>query len=295
MRLHQAFFAAILLLLVYPAALFSQAPPPQEVPPPTKTDPNLAPAQALPAIPDSLDEMLAVALRSNPEILQAEAKVQQAEARLNQARLKAAQEVATAFHERMKQRDLLAAQEEQLAAVKSRVETGTSPQLELHQALAQNSESRAQVAQGEAQLRYLIGLGGSLTLRDGRAALRTPRAEAPRQPEIPEKMRNLLEKRVSLTLGAMSLREVCSVLKDAFGKQSLIVDEMSLGPSGHVIPGTSSLLELKEVPLRTALFAIADLHQVVFVFRDYGVLVTNRVHSSTLQSATIPPRLPQEQ
>jgi len=86
----------------------------------------------------------------------------------------------------------------------------------------------------------------------------------------------------------------CSVLKAAFGEQSLVVNEIGLRQLLDEIPGRGSQIELKETPLRTALLAIADLHQVIFVFREYGVLVTTRDHSSTLQSATIPPRLPLE-
>ncbi len=48
-------------------------------------------------------------------------------------------------------------------------------------------------------------------------------------------------------------------------------------------------VRLPNTSLRNALQAISDLFEVCFVFRDYGVLVTNPVRALSLRSASIPP------
>ena len=63
------------------------------------------PGRTPPQVPNRLVDMLDVALRSNPEVLQTEAKVRQAQADLNQVRLKVTQEVITAYHERQKNQE----------------------------------------------------------------------------------------------------------------------------------------------------------------------------------------------
>src|SRR4029453_15236802 len=58
-------------------------------------------------IPDRLEDMIALALGSNPEVLQAEAKLRLAQANLNQVRLRTTQDVIETFHEPHNQGALL--------------------------------------------------------------------------------------------------------------------------------------------------------------------------------------------
>src|SRR5262249_13508951 len=63
--------------------------------PPAKTDSKPAPAPAKPD-PNSLEAMLATALKSNPDIQVAEAKLREAEAGLNKARVQVLQQLVAA-------------------------------------------------------------------------------------------------------------------------------------------------------------------------------------------------------
>src|SRR5574341_1438241 len=156
---------------LFPAAVFGQAVSSKDEPPSQKA----APPPALAALPHTLEEMLAAALRTNPDILQAEARLQQAQARLNQARLKITQDVVTSFHEREKQRLLLGQRVRLAGNLKTMHENGRASESEYDQAQTAADEAKAQLAQVEAQLRYLLGLGGMELPPAGGAALPSAR------------------------------------------------------------------------------------------------------------------------
>ena len=121
-------------------------------------DPAKPPPAASPAS-KSLAEMFELALRSNPEVVQAEATVRQAEADLNQVRLKVMQEVITAYHEGRKQRELLGYYVEEAENYKRRFAVGQATQGEGNQAFRQVAATRASLAQTEARLLYILGTG----------------------------------------------------------------------------------------------------------------------------------------
>jgi len=67
------------------------------------------------------------------------------------------------------------------------------------------------------------------------------------------------------------------------------LEETALGGGGAIarrVPKIS--LTLGEVPLYTAMIAIADSYEYWFVFRDYGVFVTSMNHAKTMAAPTIP-------
>src|SRR5262245_40089296 len=283
MRQVIAVAATVLSMLALPA-LPGQAPPSgKKMSPSEKSPPTL---DLMGKLPDSLEEMLAAALGSNPEILQAEARVEQAHARLNQARLKVTQEVASVFHEREKLRAIVRARESRAQGLKQQVEVGRADQNSFEAGLADVAEAKSQLAQVEARMRYLLGVGGTVPAGRTGAPSSGKTAASPR-PEIPEKIRALLDQTVSIKLGG-NLRDFLA--KEAIGDQTTIIfDEWALNAlpeSKRNPPGKD--IELKNVPLRAALTAIADLYGIAFVFREYGVLVTTQERAATFNAPTIP-------
>ncbi len=252
------------------------------------------PAAASPAS-KSLAEMFEVALRSNPEVVQAEATVRQAEADLNQVRLKVVQEVITAYHEGRKQRELLGYYEEEAASFRKRFEVGQAAQGEGNQAFRQLAATRASLAQTEARLLYILGTGygkksveGPKSVTPIGPAAAVPPMVAPGLPplQIPDEFIAFLEAPTDLRLDeGQGLEDVFGLLRDLTGLNFIVDEEIELDTSFQ------TSLELSKVTVRKVLLALVDKFEgICFVFRDYGVFVTLPKKAATLRSATIPPR-----
>jgi outer membrane efflux protein len=282
----------------------------QEPPPPAAGPGNPSPGSmpgSMPGrLPDSLDGMLAIALRTNPEVLQAEAKLNRAQADLNQARLKVIREVITAFHERKKLEETTDVQASQLERMQKMVETGQAPTDSAGQARLQLTEARARLAQVEAQIRYMMGNDAGGSLGSGKSPPRLPGSGAPAgpgpgsaasgprpeseprpRPPVPERLEQALNQRVSLNIpeGNGVLQPVCEQIRKALGGQTLVI-HASITNQGEIPVQTP--IELKDVPLKDALLAVADLFRVSFVLRDYGLLMVAPEEAMAYPSTTIP-------
>jgi hypothetical protein len=268
----------------------------QDAAAPAKEEPR---APALPEIPQTLEEMLAIALRSNPEILKAEAKVRKAEADLNQARLRVTQEVISGYHELLKEKgtqDALAAQEEHIRKLMA---VGQAPSDATSEILVSRLNAKARAAQNEAQLRYKLGLGGSLG-RGAAGTLPAERREAARRPELSKELKQVLAKEVSVNFDdGKPLREIIEKLKELSGGQLFPMIDQIPGFSRRDVSTRSTILDqqvfsfsFSRVPLRVLLLALADRYQVCFVFREYGLLVTTPERASTMSSPAIPEETP---
>jgi hypothetical protein len=275
MKIRAAVLSAALALA--PAPLLAQ----QEEKPP--------PAPQLADVPRNLAEMLAVALRSNPEVLQAEAKVRQAQADLNQARLKVMEEVVTAFHEREKQQAAIRSTEQTFARIKEMVKVGKVNEAELFGAEQAYAESKAKLLQNEARARYILGLGGLGGDTGGMSAAapaappvrKTPRA----RPPIPEKYLKALEKKVSRPIDLNTGAALAESLQEELG--TLVINTLgNMNWNNH--------LKFEDQPLHVVLTAAADLCGVVLVFRDYGVLLSSRQRAATMNAPTFPEDVPLE-
>lgn len=240
----------------------------------------------LPGVPRGLDEMLAIALRSNPEILQADARVRQAQARLNQVRLRAIEEVITAFHDRERHKALLDGHEQALDIAYKRVQTGQASTDTVTTSQIALIEARARLEQNEAHARYLLGLGG-----DGRlASTSQPASEARperRRPPFSERVRKLLEMKVSIQMENKSTAEIAMRLNELTGENVRVA-----GIPEHVVHAEK--LNLADVPLRQALEMLSEASSfpLCFVFRDYGILITSRERAMTINAPAIPEETP---
>ena len=249
------------------------------------------PANPLAAkIPETIEGLLEQALRSNPEVIVAEAKVREAQAELNQARLKVTLQVLSFQSQKNHQIMAVRAAEQHVARIEQMVNTGTVSQDELHKGLLEKIAAESALSQGEAQIRYLLGLGGDLRLEPARPdAAAGPAVPRPRKqrPPIPDKFKDFLQTKVSLQeTEPIPLQGVLETLRKMGGDMVNFAYDREVDWDEVKIK-----LEAREIPMESMLLMIHDLSRMGFVFRDYGILVTN---NGTMYPtcATIPAELP---
>ena len=198
---------AALLIVMGAAALHGRADPPQEPPKAGKEAPD-AVAPAREELPGTLDAMIAAAIRSNPDVLRAEAKVLQAQTALNQARLRTTEEVISTAHERDRVERTLSVAEAAYVGARRRVEMGVAGTEELVQAEAGIIDSKAKIEQTRARLRYLLGLGGEKSLRLlGSSVGNAARGGERKRPDFTPRQKEMLEKKVRIEGPTIKVKE----------------------------------------------------------------------------------------
>jgi outer membrane protein TolC len=281
---HKTTIAGVLPLLAFPVLLAQHSP--------ARGKGDIISLVEAPT-PQTLEEMLAAALRSNPDILLAEAKLRQAQAELNQARLQVTQRVATLYYDRKKQQQL----KEELGVVarivEQQVKAGRGTPKELTEAILNQAEAEAKLSQVEADIRYVVGLGGELHFpEEERAEADREEEEAPpRRPEIPPETRKLLEMPWKVEWQQISLRDALTQLQQAAGDEVAFLLDPDI--DGEELQFTLSFP--REIPLRNVLLALTDFQdELCFVVRDYGILLTPYERAATMDSPTIPADVPLE-
>jgi len=109
-------------------------------------------------IPDTLEKMLAHALKSSPDIQVAEADILHARAAMKQVRLEVSQAVIEIYHDLKVKESKLEQATKQLSRVHQLISEGLATretEFEFYQALA---EAKAGVARSQAMLRTMIGI-----------------------------------------------------------------------------------------------------------------------------------------
>jgi len=218
----------------------------QEAPGPAGPEKNL---------PGGLDELIATALRQNPDVLVAEAAVRHAQATLNQVRLKTAQTVASLHVDLRAARAHLEARRGRLAEIRKLVEAGNVSQAELRKAAVSLAEADAAVARIDAKLRYELGMDRE---GDESATTRAPDtlpavADGAPRPAMPDELRAVLRLRqLSPRWNGTPLSEVCDELeKAAGGAVNLVVDQAIQRLRVH-------LILQREVSINEAMTALAE-------------------------------------
>jgi Protein of unknown function (DUF1549) len=253
-----------------------------------------------------LEEMLAQAMKNNPDIRVAESKVREAEAELNRTQLQVTQKIVTLRHSLETQKNAVQAAEVNFRFVRERFNTGTVPPSDMGTAEQTLVRAKAKLTALEAELPFLLGQdpGRSLTFSsDGKLlgsaddmralmesqwrryfAMDVSKSMAPGKLEgtIFDKIRKARDLRVTLDYKNMPVQQV---LEDLLGKIKGV-------PVRFVIqfsPDYKISLQFKEpLTLAAALQAWQDLasggdnrtrdyyRDVRLVVRDYGILVTLR-------------------
>lgn len=224
-------------------------------------------------LPAGLDELLANALRRNPEILVEEARVREAQAILNQARLAVTQAVVRLHFEREEQQRVLAGRHQELVRHRALHQSGQLGAGELESLEIAIAQTEGEIARIEAELRYAIGHGGTLPeaelLADprGAAAAKESRFTFPAPAPVPDPILAALDRAMlTVELQETPIAEVIDLLADATGL------EFVLGPS---LRDESMHVTLKlrgQTSARKLIHAIADQVEVEFVVRSYGIL-----------------------
>lgn len=299
------------------AAPVAPAPPAPAVVP----GPQDAPEASSP-VPTDLDEMLALALDANPDVLLAEAKVGQAEAELHQARLKVAQAVMEVRAERERLQDLVAAVEKAREEAKQLFDSGMVSSTDFDRVRAEAMRARADLARVEATVRYLCGVGPSVRGRvvdaagkpvEGAVVHRGP-PEPPSEEAVRAARDSINLALVALARATMTSRRVvppgvnaaapktaveraleAPFVYDVRGKPLPTVLDFVRERTGITIVVDPSILASAErlnvaigpatdpgLPLSTWLQALGDALDLVFVPREYGVLLTTPARAATL-------------
>lgn len=123
-------------------------------------------------IPASLEEILAVALRSNGEVMLAEADLVRMDTRLNRTRLEVVEEVTVTYQTARVNKIAIDHARMIFQRMVERVNQGIVSKDEELIALQAKMEAEAELARVEAHVRYLLGLGG--TLHSGKAKKTDP-------------------------------------------------------------------------------------------------------------------------
>jgi hypothetical protein len=242
------------------------------------------------ALPSNLDQMIATALKSSPDVLLAEAKVRQAQAELHQARLKVARDVVTAFNEKKQQQALFEVAARGLQDMQKVAEAGAVSKPEVDQARLRASEAELGAAQTDATLRYLLGIGSQHESDPfGRASATEVKPETrPRPVRISEPFIQSLKRPVSGPFENTTLADLVKRLSDQ-GNVSILIDNKGFMDQGQ-LPVSIPLQE--PVTLSAVFHALADQYDVCFLFRDYGILVTNGKRARNISAPAIPDSIP---
>ncbi len=276
-------------------------------------------AQEKPAVPDSLEAALAVAMQSHPDVLLAEAKLRQAEAEVMQARLKAAREVVELWNGRRIVAAEHASARRTLERSRTLFDKGALGQAELDATEDRVIKTEVAMSNSEVALRGLMGLmnvtpasgWNALTRRttpvrfDGATAgfggtggPPAPDAGRPspaveetpvvrKRPELAVDLRQRLDVTISVDLTDVPLGDaVARVLKGI--PVNLVLDPNDRGD----LDNTMVTLALKDVSVRAALVALLDQTQFALVHREYGFRLTNVNRAVQMVSPTIPDSIP---
>lgn len=256
--------------------------------------------------PGSLDDLIAQALRDNPDIRVAEAKLREADAELNRARMTVAQKVASLYHSleiakktrdeakihyddllRLQRGAVVSAEEVRKARLAWELAINELAKLEaelpallgkmpgkLGQAKAEGDpDQRVQTARLAAWMKALAQSSEEHTTRTALEwlAYRQALVAAPApQGTIADKIRKALDVPVDVKVENAPLTEVLDFLADRLEGQLAfrVVDPQQ----GLTI--LKLTLNFKQMPAGAVLQAITDeLPVVAFVVRDYGILV----------------------
>lgn len=152
--------AALVALLAWGNPSFGQLFKPLETPAPAKPGQDKAapaePAQAKPAA-STLEDLLAKALKDNPDIRVAEAKVREAEAELNRTRLLVTQKVIAFHHAVESQKSLIKVAEAELQRIHELARKGAISKADVDESQKRLAQAKAKLAEIEAEMPYLMG------------------------------------------------------------------------------------------------------------------------------------------
>ncbi len=225
-------------------------------------------------LPRSLEDLIARALESSPELRVTAAKLRAAEAEHNQARLRIVQSVVTLYNRREEAKQTIDHVMTIARDTRTRSAAGTVDRAAVAAADLAAANALAEQARIEAQLRYEIGLGGARGIlsgetssagRGGIAGADSKRTKFVPRP-LPAQLAERLAQRHTLVVDGTPLADTLLALNQLSGVSFVL----SRGLAETEVPVTLKFENGKS--LREILSALTDVEPLAFVARDYGIL-----------------------
>lgn len=237
--------------------------------------------------PNDVDQVVALAMKSHPDVLLAEAKVRQAEAELMQAKMKAAREAIEVWKQRRNLELDLHAAEKELATKSELAKAGTVDAGTLDAARTKFDRLRAEVVDSRAVARFMLGVGLAPKAVEAPQQKTEPPPAPPQRPAMSGALVQVLGAVGDVSLKDVALTEaVASIVRKA--GVNLLVDAEVAGEAKE----TQVSLELKAVTHLSALGAVLEMRSFALVQRDYGLLLTSKDRAAQMRAATIPHDVP---
>jgi hypothetical protein len=250
--------------------------PPGGGPPGGKPQPGMPPAKS------KLEEMLAEALKNNPDIRVAVAKLAEADAELNRTRLLVTQKVIDLHHALLSQKAVVEYEQKRFERMKGLAAQKSISSEILDEAQQKLTIAKAKLAELEAQMPAVLGKVANtrVTLRlvdlgrvrlhfdndkDGKRDLLVVQSQTRAEGPMADKIRQALEKPITLKVSEVFIPEILSQLQKQTGVTFKRFE------NSHPEPKLN--LEFAELSLRAALQYIEDSEPGYhFVVREYGIL-----------------------
>ncbi|HPO15639.1 MAG TPA: hypothetical protein PLI09_19510 [Candidatus Hydrogenedentes bacterium] len=235
-----------------------------------------------PSIPDKLEDALALAFKNNLDVVAAEARLRAAEAELNQAKEHVAEELTNLYAQwpSLKLRKETAQQllEDRKKEQESHLEMSVSGMTN------KLREAQGNLLQFESRVWKLMSPPATTVLP---APAAPPQTSAPRPP-VPEKYRQLLEKGSPITLNGGDKN---------LDKVSKVVELLNLATKVKFVLATDAPVQgfnFTDAPPIEIMNVLSEMtgNKICFVFRDYGVLVTETKTAKNIPGAIIPDYVP---
>lgn len=250
--------------------------------------------ESLAEIPSQLEEKLEIALQSSPSIQMAEARLRQVEAEFREVRLRVTQEVIQKHNAYAVQRQQIHSAEREMQRIIALQQNNMVPDAERMNAETHLIAEHNQLAQIEAELRYLLGMDSYPFPRRGvfEAPHQSAQMTRPARPPVPPLLEEMLSTLIDVQYDGTPLPEVVTSLASQLARQgiphSIVMNEAAIMEWEDPSEIRFHLRLHQKVPLRQALLAITDQTDICFVVRDYGILVTSVFQGERMYAAAIP-------
>src|SRR5262245_6488372 len=229
----------------------------------------------------TLEELLAKAVKDNPDIRVAESKVREAEAELSRARLTVMQKVVKLHHEINAHKALVAQARRDLDRVLKLAAARAIAQEEIIQVQNALQVAQANLAKAEAELPFLLGkqptfgvtdqpidMDGVVRLWD----IHTGKVIwPPIASTMAEKIRKSLDTPIQLKLEKTPLDDVLEDVRQLIPEVNILRAEKDDDLGRRAVTARFT----RPVPFGAAAQWLEDEANVRFVVRDYGIVVTD--------------------
>jgi hypothetical protein len=227
-----------------------------------------------------LEQMLAEALKNNPEIRVASARKAEADAELNRVRLQILQRIVVLSDEIDAVRKSVEDAEQMLAEIEKQYHAGNAPFASVVQARSQLVTAKAKLAADEAELPYLLGkspqgaaYGTSVNeANTGSINIQTKHEIAKVEGSQAERIRRALQMHIKADYKDVTFD---AILKD-LSKKVEGLSFRNLFERGAATNAKMNLQFEETLPVSAILQALADETGCYFFVRDYGIVAVSR-------------------